>query len=94
MIHRYENLIEFGNGDVHIYMGLSPDKAALVLRNGQPRPIGFPQTSKLSKSELTTQWDDMLVTFSNPESIDAVIKALQYIRDGSFSNYVGDEEQQ
>lgn len=78
----------FGTGDIQIAMGSEPKGGFLVFRNlDQPRPIGAisrPANSQTEKYEL--QYDDVVMSFSCPESIDALMNCLAEIRVRAFGN--------
>lgn len=80
MIHKQGRHIVFGKGDIGIHMGCNSDTAMLMLRNlERPFPIG-----KLVKGKETREVElldaDIVVTFSNTESIDALMNCLKVIR--------------
>ena len=84
MIHKNGRHLEFGTGDIGIHMGDTSDVAFLVFKNlNKPVPIGrFVSTMKAKKvSFLDT---DVVMSFSNSESIDALIKCLQHVRRRAF----------
>lgn len=75
-----ENRLEFGKGDIGIHMGDTSDIAMLVFRNlKQPAPIGrWLNGGKVREMELQTT--DVVMSFSNTESIDALMKCLKVVR--------------
>lgn len=86
MINPTKNTIKFGNGDVCIYLSVEPGCGRLVLRNQQKRKIGVYRKAKPSEATLAVRPDDVVMNFSNPESIDAVITSLQKIKKYAFQN--------
>ena len=79
MIHNKGNHLEFGKGDIGIHMGDTSDAALLVFRNlKKPAPIGkLLSGQKRNEVILDT---DVVMSFSNTESIDALMKCLKVIR--------------
>ena len=75
-----ENRLEFGKGDIGIHMGDTSDVALLVFRNlKKPAPIGrLLNRGKAKDFELRTT--DVVMSFSNTESIDALMKCLKVVR--------------
>lgn len=75
-----ENRLEFGKGDIGIHMGNTTGVALLVFRNlKKPAPIGrLLNGSEASEMELRTT--DVVMSFSNTESIDALMKCLKVIK--------------
>ena len=78
------NRLEFGKGDIGIHMGDTTDIALLVFRNlKKPAPIGrLLNGGKAREMELRTT--DVVMSFSNTESIDALLKCLIQVRKRAF----------
>ena len=78
------NHLEFGNGDIGIHMGDTSDVALLVFRNlNKPALIGRLLSGTKAK-EVELLDSDVVMSFSNTESIDALIKCLQRVRRRAF----------
>ncbi|NLA82882.1 MAG: hypothetical protein GX849_08710 [Clostridiaceae bacterium] len=80
MIHKQGRHIVFGKGDIGIHIGCNSDAAMLMFRNlERPFPIG-----KLVKGRETQEVElldtDVVMSFSNAESIDALMNCLKIIR--------------
>jgi hypothetical protein len=72
--------LEFGKGDIGILMGDTSDVALLLLRNlDKPAPIGKLLNGQKRK-EVKILDTDVVMSFSNTESIDALMKCLKIIR--------------
>ena len=78
------NHLEFGNGDIGIHMGDTSDVALLVFRNlKKPAPIGrMLNGGKAREMELLNT--DVVMSFTNTESIDTLMKCLRIIRRRAF----------
>jgi hypothetical protein len=74
------NHLEFGNGDIGIHMSDTSDVALLVLRNlNKPAPVGrLLNVGKVLEVKLLKS--DVVMSFTNTESIDALMKCLKVIR--------------
>ena len=80
MIHIKGNHLVFGKGDVGIHMGDTSDVALLLFRNlKKPAPIGR-LVGDGSTKVIELLDTDVLMSFSNVESIDALMKCLLMIR--------------
>ena len=80
MIRNKGNHLEFGKGDIGILMGDTSDVALLLLRNlDKPAPIGKLLNGQKRK-EVKILDTDVVMSFSNTESIDALMKYLKIIR--------------
>ena len=74
------NHLEFGKGDIGIHMGDTSDVALLLFRNlDKPAPIGKVLNGKRRKEEKILD-TDVMMSFSNAESIDALMKCLRVIK--------------
>ena len=74
------NHLEFGKGDIGIHMGDTPDSALLIFRNLKKAvPIGLMLNSGKTR-EMELLETDVVMSFSNTESIDALMKCLKVIR--------------
>ena len=72
--------LEFGKGDIGIHMGDTSDAALLLFRNlDTPAPIGK-LLNRQRRREVEILDSDVVMSFSNAESIDALIKCLKVIR--------------
>lgn len=80
MINISINHIEFGKGDIGIHMGDTSDVAFLLFRNlKKPASIGrLVGDESMKVTELLDT--DVLMSFSNVESINALMKCLRIIR--------------
>ena len=90
MVFAQLNRVQFGQGDVSITMSMAGTKAspqaALIFQNREPTvigPITNENTDKI-KREPYSPWKDMVLLFSNPESIDWMIVALQTVKEKTF----------
>lgn len=79
LIHNKGNHLEFGKGDIGIQMGDTSDVALLLFRNlDTPAPIG--KLLKRQRRKVEVLDSDIIMSFSNTESIDALMKCLKVIR--------------
>ena len=71
---------EFGKGDIGIHMGDTSDVTLLLFRNlDTPAPIGkLLNRQRRRKVEILDS--DVVMSFSNTDSIDALMKCLKVIR--------------
>ena len=78
------NHLEFGKGDIGIHMSDTSDVALLVFRNlKKPAPIG--RLLSGTKAKEVELFDcDVVMSFSNTESIDALMKCLKHVRKRTF----------
>ena len=78
------NHLEFGKGDIGIHMGDTSDVALLLFRNlDKPAPIGrLLKREKAREVELLKS--DVVMSFTNSESIDALVKCLLHVRRRAF----------
>ena len=80
MIHKNGRRLDFGKGDIGIHMGDTAEGGLLLFRNlDKPAPIGKALKGKRRK-ELEILDTDVLMSFANAESIDALMKCLMVIR--------------
>ena len=80
MIRNEGRRLEFGKGDIGIHMGDTSDAALLLFRNlDTPAPIGK-LLNRQRRREVEILDSDVVMSFSNTESIDALIKCLITIR--------------
>lgn len=80
MIRNKGKHLEFGKGDIGIHMGETSDAALLLFRNlDTPVPIGKLLNGQKRK-EVEILDTDVVMSFSNTESIDALMKCLKVIR--------------
>jgi len=86
MINFYRNEIEFGSGDVCIFMSGEAGRGRLVFRNQEPQPIGVFKNPAPDEEVLFIEGGDIIMSFSNPQSVDAVIRSLQTIKDLAFKD--------
>lgn len=82
MIKNDRRLLEFGSGDIGIGIGAVKGTATLVFINQEVRPLGTLCANGEPFYDL--QPDDVMMTFSNPESIDVMIRCLQMVRTAAF----------
>ena len=72
--------LEFGKGDIGIHLGDTSDVALLLFRNlDTPAPIGK-LLNRRRRREVEILDSDVVMSFSNAESIDALMKCLKVIR--------------
>lgn len=80
MIRNEGRHLEFGKGDIGIHMGDTSDVALLLFRNlNKPARIGKLLNGK-RRTEVEILDTDVVMSFSNTESIDALMKCLKVIR--------------
>ena len=90
MVFAQLNRIQFGKGDVSILMSMAGTKAepqaALIFENREPTkigPVGDVGAKKVDFVRYNPQ-KDIVMLFSNHESIDAMIYALQTVKENTF----------
>ncbi len=72
--------LEFGKGDIGIHMGDTSDTALLLFRNlDTPVPIGK-LLNRQRRREVEILNSDVVMSFSNTDSVDALMKCLKVIR--------------
>jgi len=72
--------LEFGKGDIGIHMGDTSDAALLLFRNlDTPAPVGK-LLNRQRRREVEILDSDVVMSFSNAESIDALMNCLKVIR--------------
>ena len=80
MIDKNGRHLEFGTGDIGIHMSDTSNVALLVFRNLEhPLPVGH-MVSGSEKKDIKLRKSDVVMSFSNIDSIDALIKCLMVIR--------------
>ena len=80
MIRNEGRHLEFGKGDIGIHMRDTSDVALLLFRNlNKPARIGK-LASGQRRAEVEILDTDVVMSFSNTESIDALMKCLKVIR--------------
>lgn len=80
MIRNEGKRLEFGKGDIGIHMGDTSDIALLLFRNlDTPTPIGKP-VNRQRRRAVEILDSDVVMSFSNTESIDAFISCLRVIK--------------
>ena len=80
MIRNEGRHLEFGKGDIGIHMGDTSDVALLLFRNlNKPARIGKLMNGQ-RRSEVEILDTDVVMSFSNTESVDALMKCLKVIR--------------
>ena len=80
MIRNEGKRLEFGKGDIGIHMGDTSDAALLLFRNlDTPAPIGK-LLNRQRRREVEILDSDVVMSFSNAESIDALMNCLKVIR--------------
>jgi len=78
------NHLEFGKGGIGIHMSDTSDVALLVFRYPKkPAPIGRLLSGNRAK-EVELLKSDMVMSFTNIESTDALIKCLLNVRRNTF----------
>ena len=82
MIRNEGRHLEFGKGDIGIHMGDTSNSALLLFRNlDTPASIGKP-VNRQRRRAVEILDSDVVMSFSNTESIDALMKCLKVIRRG------------
>jgi len=72
--------LEFGKGDIGIHMGDTSDAALLLFRNlDTPAPVGK-LLNRQRRREVEILASDVVMSFTNAESIDALMNCLKVIR--------------
>ena len=80
MIRNEGKDLEFGKCDIGIHMGDTSDVALLLFRNlDAPAPIGK-LLNRQRRREVEILDSDVVMSFSNAESIDALMNCLKVIR--------------
>ena len=80
MIRNEGKHLEFGKGDIGIHMGDTSDAALLLFRNlDTPAPIGK-LLNKQRRRKVEILDSDVVMSFTNAESIDALMNCLKVIR--------------
>ena len=80
MIRNEGRHLEFGKGDIGIHMGDTSDAALLLFRNlDTPAPIGE-LLNRQRRREVEILASDVVMSFTNAESIDALMNCLKVIR--------------
>lgn len=85
MINFYRNEIAFGTGDVCIYMSGEKGCGRLIFRNQDPQEIGVLQVADSSEEQLQIDGGDIILSFTNAQSVDAVIRSLLTIKSLAFN---------
>ena len=89
MINLNKHRIEFGNGDVGIaVIAETTDSAQLAFYNQSARPIYIINNPHQIPPNGTMEFDEepFIMTFSNSESIDAVISILERAKYINFTS--------
>lgn len=85
MIYRTQTQHAFGYGDIDIMMGFESGTGYLAFKNlAQPRPIGS-QPVKKKRRYMDTNAQDLIMSFTNPQSIEVMIRCLETIKGLAFS---------
>ena len=85
MINLNKHRIDFGKGDVGIgVIGNTTDSAQLAFYNQSARPIHILKNPGFESMEI--EEEPFIMSFSNPESIDAVISILQRAKYINFTS--------
>lgn len=73
--------VVFGTGDISALVGCQSDRSSGVIQftEIEPRPIG--EESKIDKMKMDIDEAPVSLVFNKIESLDAVIKQLQRLRD-------------
>ena len=80
MIRNEGKHLEFGKGDIGIHMGETSDAALLLFRNlDTPAPVGK-LLNRQRRREVEILASDVVMSFTNAESIDALMNCLKVIR--------------
>lgn len=85
MINFCRNEIAFGTGDVCIYMSGEKGCGRLIFRNQDPQEIGVFQAADPSEEQLQIDGGDIILSFTNAQSVDAVIRSLLTIKSLAFN---------
>ena len=89
MINLNKHRIDFGKGDVGIgVIGNTTDSAQLVFYNQSARPIHILKNPDQNPGVEPMEFKEepFIMSFSNPESIDAVISILQRAKYINFTS--------
>lgn len=84
MIDFYRNEIAFGSGDVCIFISGEEGCGRLIFRNQEPQEIGVFKDPAPNEQILQIEGGDIIMSFSNAQSLDAVIRSLQKIKSLAF----------
>ena len=84
MIDFYRNEISFGSGDVCIYMSGEQGCGRLIFRNQEPQEIGVFKAPDPAEEMLQIDGGDIIMSFTNAQSVDAVIRSLLTIKALAF----------
>ena len=85
MIYRTQTQLAFGYGDIDITMASEPGKGYLAFKNlAHPRPIGM-QPVKKKRRYMDINAQDLIMSFTNPQSIEVMIRCLETIKGLAFS---------
>lgn len=94
MVHSYgQTWLEFGKGDVNLYVSYEPDRSLVVMENAPaPRKIGvWHDTPDKSMSDERFNHAPVIMSFENVESIDAVIYSLTKAKE-AFLTFCGKQD--
>ena len=80
MIRNEERHLEFGKGDIGIHMGDTSDAALLLFRNLDTPALIGKLLNRQRRRKVEIMDSDVVMSFSNTESIDALMKCLKVIR--------------
>ena len=87
MINHSGRYLKFGTGDIQIWLSAEKGTATLIFNNlDEPEPIGDMTMYPKGTANYTIRPGDVVMTFTNPESIDAMIKALQTVKHKAFDD--------
>ena len=85
MIFRTQTQLAFGYGDIDITMASEPGIGYLAFKNlAYPRPIGV-QPVKKKRRYMDINAQELIMSFTNPQSIDVMIRCLETIKGLAFS---------
>jgi hypothetical protein len=79
MISRYSNgsvILQFGTGDIGIYIGGKEGCGALMFKQQQPQPIRFPSDFGATRRTEAGEYP-VSILFTHPDSIEMFIQSLQ-----------------
>lgn len=85
MIYRTQTQLAFGYGDIDITMASEPGTGYLAFKNlARPHPIGM-QPVKKKRRYMDINAQDLIMSFTNSQSIDVMIRCLETIKGLAFS---------
>lgn len=78
-------LVQFGTGEIGIATGIYEETPMIVFKNISKRKVGELVPDEFT-NKLETSKPEVVITFSNPESLDVLINFLMHIRNEQFNS--------